>query len=160
MAEDSLREQIIVANLDKLKELITIKTFQRVRPAFNDLGNFSGEQFPVIATHAGLPKPVEKVSSREPGRVDLFRSELLISLFCYAMENVDPDTKISDLADDIWAKLYEDVTLEAFGTNPHTNQGLTLGLAISPEVQTGIWDPYIVFRMDCTYTYVHGTGGI
>lgn len=156
MATNSKREQILEKLVDLIEDIPAISTVQRVRPAFTDLENFAGPQFPMVAVVGKLPSPLPHVAGRRTGLHDQFISALEIELYCYALENVEPDSKISDLADDLWAKLHSDPTLI---TDDYPG-GLTLEVRISPEVQVGIWDPYIVFKMTCTYKYVHGTGGI
>lgn len=150
MASNSIREQIIVAEKAVLETLTTIKTVSRTRIAFSDLDTIANTQLPMLALVGKLPKPVDKLSSRQQGVPDKFISELGIDVYCYALANVDPDTMVSTLADDIWTQLFLDPTVG----------GLALETKITPEVQVGVWDPYIAFKMLCSITYIHGRGGI
>ena len=150
MAVNSKREQIILQIKEELEGISSIETVQRVRPSLSGLAAFSSAQLPLIALESGLPIPVQKVSSRVPGGVDLFISKLEIKLFCYALENTEPDSLISNLADDVWAKVYSD---------PEHNK-LCLETDIEPKVQVAIWHPFIAFNFKVTVTYKHTTGGI
>lgn len=156
MAANSKRELIILELVNNIEDISSINTVERVRPNFADLGNFAETQLPLVAVVGKLPKPVPKRSGRQTGIVDKFISDLEIDLFCYAMENVNPDSKVSDLADDLWAKIHSDPTLI---TDDYL-KGLTLQVDVMPEIQVGIWDPYVVFKMVCIYKYVHTIGGI
>lgn len=156
MAEGSKRELIILELISNIEDISSINTVERVRPSFADLGSFAETQLPLVAIVGKLPRPVPKRSGRETGIMDKFISDLEIDLFCYAMDNVNPDSKVSDLADDLWAKIYSDPILI---TDDYL-KGLALEVIVMPEIQVGIWDPYVVFKMVCTYKYVHGTGGI
>ena len=150
MALNSKREQILEAIKGKLTELSSITTVERVRPSFDDLDSIANTQLPLIAIVGKLPKPVQKLSSRVQGQPDKFVSALGVEVICYAMDNVTPDSTVSNLADDIGAKLFEDPTYNK----------LLQKIEVDPEVQIGIWDPYVVFKMVCSATYIHGTGGI
>jgi len=156
MATNSKREQILVAVVNNIEDIPAISVVKRMRPAFADLENVAHTEIPLVAVVGKLPAPVQKRSGRQTGIIDKFLSDLEVELYCYALENVEPDTKVSDLSDDLWSKLYSDPTLI---TDAYP-KGLALWLNIRPEVQVGFWDPYIVFKMICTYQYVHDTGGI
>ena len=156
MADNSKRELIILELISNIEDISSIVTVERVRPSFADLGNFAETQLPLVAVVGKLPKPFPKRSGRQTGVVDKFVSDLEIDLFCYAMDNVNPDSKVSDLVDDLWAKIYSDPTLI---TDDYLD-GLTLQVEVMPEIQIGVWDPYVIFKIVCTYKYVHGTGGI
>ena len=151
MAVNSKRERVLNTVKDNLDQLPSISTVQRVRPQFADLEGIAATQLPMIAVVGKLPKPVEKRSARVQGDVDKFVSELGVELYCYLLANVEPDSAISDIADDIWKKLWESPTL---------GFKWVLELSVTPEVQVGMWDPYAVFKIDCQYKYVHDTGGI
>jgi len=156
MAINSKREQILEALENNINDIPAIVKVKRVQLAFADLENFAGTQLPLVAVVGKLPSPSPHRAGRSTGLHDKFISTLTIELFCYAMDNVNPDTLVSNLADDLWAKIHSDTTLitEAYP------KGLTLEVVVSPEVTVGIWDPYVVFKMNCSYKYVHGTGGI
>ena len=156
MAENSGRELILLKVVELMGEISSILAVVRTRLGFNDLGDYSGEQLPLIAVVGGLPKPSPKKSGRTYGVSDKFISDLNVDLFCYAMDNENPDSLVSNLADDIWAKVFSDPTL----ITTDYPRGLTIDLDVNPEIKVGIWDPYIVFKIACVYKYVHGTGGI
>jgi hypothetical protein len=150
MATNSIRETIILQVIEELKTISSISEVRRVRPSLTNLSTFSSAQFPLIAIESSLPLPVQKISNRIPGGVDLFISELTIRVFCYAMDNEDPDSTISDLADDIWKKVYED---------PLHND-LCLCTNVIPKIETAIWHPYVAFGFEVLLQYKHTTGGI
>lgn len=150
MATGSKRENIILQIKSELEELSSIKTVQRVRPTLSDLSTFSSAQLPLIAMESSLPVPVQKKSSRIPGGVDLFVSNLEIKIYCYALDNIAPDTLISNLADDIWQKVYADTK----------HNDLCLETDIEPQVQVAIWHPFVAFNFKINLKYTHTTGGI
>jgi len=156
MAKNSKRELILLKVVDLMESISSIVTVERIRLGFNDLGNYSGEQLPLIAVVGSLPKPRPKKSGRTPGVSDAFISSINIDIYCYAMDNENPDSLVSNLADDIWAKVWSDPIL----TTTKYPKGLTIDLDVDPEIKVGIWDPYIVFKIACVYKYVHGIGGI
>jgi len=156
MAENSRRELMLIEVVDTIEELSSIREVKRTRIGFNDLGMYSGEQLPLVAVVGKLPKPTPKRSGRAPGISDKFVSDLGVELTCYAMDNVNPDSTVSNLADDLWAKIYSNPTL----VTDDYSDGLAIQLDVEPEIQVGIWDPYVVFKMNCVYKYIHGTGGI
>lgn len=159
MATDSKREQIIQYWVDKFQAGATIQTrrFKAVRrllPSFDEFADFSSQNLPMLAIVAKLPKPVKHNRGREPGGRDVFISSLDVDFVAYALDNENPDSLISDLADDLWATLYGDTT------SGSGSSALTLGLDVMPEPVIGRWDPYIIFKMICTFSYYHTTGGI
>lgn len=156
MATDSKRELILSEVVDLIESLDSIMAVKRTRLSFADLGNFTGPQLPLVAVVGSLPDPTPHISGRQASGSDMFISSLSVDLSCYAMDNENPDTTISNLADDLWAKIYSSPRLE---TTDYP-RGLVLGVAVKPELKTGIWDPYVVFKMACIYKYVHGIGGI
>jgi len=156
MAVDSRRELILKAVKDVLESLPAIRTVERTRPSFADLGNYADTQLPLIAVVGGLPKPDPKWSGRVHQTAGVIISDLSVELVCYAMDNVTPDSTISNLMDDIWTKVYSDPLLI---TDDYPD-GLALRVEITPESQVGIWDPYVVFKLVCVYKYQHSMGGI
>lgn len=160
MADNSKREQIIQYWVDKFEadDTVAKRRFakvQRLMPKFADMGSIAETMLPLLAIVAKLPKPVEHKKSRAPGGTgDYFISALEVEFIVYFMDNEEPDKMISDLADDIWATLYGDTTS---GSKP---DDLTLGLTVMPEPVIGMWDPYVVFKMVCSFSYYHTTGGI
>jgi hypothetical protein len=146
------REEILEALKEDLGTLSSIKTVDRVRPEFANLDQIANTELPKIALVGMLPKPVQKLSNRKQGRVDLLISELNFRVYCYALDNTKTaDTTVSTLANAIWVKLWEVLNL---------GLDYVQGVDVVPNVEVGIWDPYIVFRMDGTITYKHDTGGI
>jgi len=150
MAANSLREQIIVAVVTELEGISTIKTVERRLPSKQDLDNFAITQFPVIAVVSGLPKPVEHKVTRDPAAKDVFLSELKMELYGYFQDNVNPDTTLSSLLDDIWVALYADPG----------KGGLVIETDLMPEIHQDFWDPFYAFKLDVILKYKHTTGGI
>jgi hypothetical protein len=151
MTTNSKREQILEAVKDALETVPSLSYVQRRRPSFADLGTIPQTQLPFCAVVGKLPDPVSHNPGRQPGISDMFKSRLEIEMYIYAMDNQTPDSTVSNIADDIWAKLWSDPT---FG-------GLVKGgFSVRPEIEVGYFDPYVVFKMICTGVYYHGIGGI
>jgi len=151
MSANSKRELIILDFVSKLGTIPTIATVERKKPQLNELDGIAETQLPMAVVLGKLPVPQEiKWSSREQGVPDYFISDLDVEVLVYGRDNVTPDSSISNFADDIWEKLYSDPTIG----------GLIRLLQIKPDVDTLIYDPYFMFRMVCTVTYQHQTGGI
>ena len=150
MAENSKRERIIVYHVDLMKVLESINHIRRTIPSYDELKNFSSQQFPVIAVTARLPVPVvKKTGMTQSGRGPIL-SSLNIDNFVYIQNNVNPDTQISDVLDDIWAKGYSDPT---YG-------GLTTEVDLTAEEEVIQWPPFQAFRVVHQVKYYHTTGGI
>lgn len=159
MAENSQREQILEYWKNKFEAGDTsrtayFKTVQRKRIGLEEFEEYSGEMLPVLAIIGKLPVPVEKKSGRRPGDADMFYSKLSTDFIVYALENENPDSLISNIADDLWVVLYSDQTS---GEKPNW---LTSDLVVSPEPIIGHWPPYINFKMVVDFYYYHTTGGI
>lgn len=153
MATNSKREQIIAAVASGLGDLPKINSVKRRRPNIKDLEGIAQTQLPLAAVTAGLPVPVEHIDrSRGHERADLFLSELTIEVVVYDLLYGDDeyDTRVSELADDLWVKLWADQT---WG-------GLAEGTHVEPDAMVAIWDPYLAFKLICKTTYKHTTGGI
>jgi len=152
MAANSRREQILLKLIDELDALRTIKFVDRKQPqGISDLQQYAETQLPLAVVMGRLPAPEYKISRRDGHTVDMVTSVLGVDVICYAHDNVNPDSTISNLADDIWAALLADET--------HGFQWVT-GTVIIPETNIGVWDPYCAFSMLVNITYLHGKGGI
>lgn len=150
MAANSKREQIIEAVKAELETIGSISTVVRKLPTYKDLENFALTQLPVIALVGGLPVPVpHSVGRRVAGR-DVFVSNLSIELFCYFQDNTSPDTTLSSILDDVWAKLYSDPT----------KGGLAIETTLTPDAYQDFWDPFYAFKLNATIQYSHLKGGI
>lgn len=156
MAENSTREQIIsYVESSIVGDINSIKTTLRKLPQYDDLKRYAQPQLPVAAIVGRLPQPVEKINGRAPGAANFFTSNLSIDITVYALANENPDTTVSNLADDIWAKIYSDQRLGS------TLEDYVFGI-VSTEFtdQVAYWEPYIAFRCTVTYRYKHYEGGI
>lgn len=154
MTTTSKREQIIEYAVSLIDELDSIKTVERVMQNYSDLENFADTQIPVAAVVGGLPIPVPKMSSKGMSDVDLIISDMVIKIRVYGLDRVNPDTLVSNLADDVWAKLYSD---QQFGEG---RAGLILGLTLAFDGDPQYWEPYVAFQTNCTVRYKHNRGGI
>lgn len=150
MAANSIRERIIVYVKGKVGEVSSIKTVSRVQQTYSQLQQFAVTQLPLVAVVGRLPVPVEKVSSRTRVKIDLIISELSIDLLIYFQDKVNPDTTLSNLLDDLWAKLYAD---EEMG-------GLVISTLLTADEQAEYWEPFVAFRITVKVKYKHTTGGI
>ena len=151
MAENSKREQIIVADLAIVKAVNSIKTTERTVPEFETIKNAAVTQFPMCVVVGRMPVP-KNAHRATRCRIDQITSELKVDVFCYLQQNVESkiDTDISNLADDLYAALYTD----------QLRGGLTTKTEVKPEEGTGYWPPLAVFKIIVTHEYVHGTEGI
>lgn len=149
MASNSKREQIILKLKEEIESIPSITTVERKRPTYESLlDDYAITQFPVVAMICGVPKPNAHYTGRVPK--DCFVSEMNVSLYCYYQDNVNPDTTLSSLLDDLWSKIY---------TDPTKGQ-LVLDTTIKPEPSYDFWNPFYAFRMDVVMNYYHTIGGI
>ncbi len=152
MADNSRREQLLLKLVEALEEISAIRQVTRVQPnTLDDIRRYSSQQMPLVAVIGGVPQPREHKTGRGPGGVDVVISDLMVELFIYFMDNKNPDSTLSSLMDDIWAKLYSNQTL---------GFKFCQGLRISPKVEIAAWSPYVAFSLSATITYHHTTGGI
>jgi len=152
VASNSRREQVLLKVIEILGDLDSIKQVTRVQPnTVDDIRRYSSGQMPLVAVIGGVPQPTEHRSGRGPGGVDNILSELTVDLFVYFMDNVNPDSTLSSLLDDIWAKIYSDQTL---------GFKWCIGLRINPKVQIAAFPPYCAFSLSTIINYYHTTGGI
>jgi len=151
MAKNSKREQILVYHekylIGKVK---SISHVVRVMPVYSDLQNFAVTQFPLAAVVGRLPVPKEKISSRDGSAVNVIISSLNIDNYIYLQERENPDSVISEIVDDVWAKCYSNVT---YG-------GLVLSTTLEVTENIEYWDPFIAFKLTTEVVYKHSTGGI
>lgn len=150
MAENSKRELLILKVIEELDSVEWVKTIERVRPTMVELENYPNTMLPMVAVEGGLPVPVEKKSSMRPGGVDIIVSKLTLKLFCYILDNVTPDSTISNYLDDIWAKMYEDPL----------KGNLSIETTVEPHSETLVFSPYTAFSVNVTVVYLHDTNGI
>ena len=150
MAKNSKREQILVYHLNLMKVIGSINHTQRILPSYAQLGNFASTQFPVLAVVGRLPVPVvKKTGSSQSGR-GLAISSLTIDNFVYLQDNENPDSKISEILDDIWVRGYSD----------RTYGGLIMEVDLTPEPEVVQWPPFLAFRVSHVVRYQHTIGGI
>lgn len=153
MAENSKREQIILASKAILDGLSEVKTVKRTLQAYSDLQNFAVTQLPISAIVGRLPVPVEKKTTRT-GEVDQIISRLNIDIVTYFQSydetNDQEDSELSDLSDTIFAALYED----------QSRGGLVLSTTVKPRENTNIWRPFVAFQLTVEHTYLHTIGGL
>jgi hypothetical protein len=68
----------------------------------------------------------------------------------YGQDNVAPDTLVSNLADDLWALLYQDQKMG----------GLVVETRLILDEENEFWHPYVAFKLTVQVKYKHDTGGI
>jgi len=152
VALNSKRERILVALVAELVDLPSIKTVDRMQPAgLSSLKGYAETQLPLVCVCGQLPRPTQKRSTHTGHTIDKVTSVLGINLFVYALDNVNPDSTISNLTDDIWAKLLADET--------HGFKWV-LGTDIAPNINTAVWNPYCAVNMQVNVEYLHDKGGI
>jgi hypothetical protein len=150
MSANSIREQIVNFLISEIQTLETIKTVIRKQPSYNELKLFANTQFPAVAVVAGLPVPTEKEPGRSSSGRDRIVSDLDVSVYCYLQERVNPDSKISDLLDDLFSRLYQD----------KTKGGLVISTVLKPKESYEYWEPYGAFCLVVKMQYAHTIGGI
>lgn len=149
MAENSIREQLILSNESLLTSLGIFNGIKRVRLSHSDLSEFAHPQFPVLAIVGGLPQPDPHEVSRGVPK-DIFQMKLVIQLFVYIHERNDFDTMISSIMDDMWRILHTD----------QTRGNLTYETIIKPAKDVYAYAPYAGFQMLIEHKYQTGIGGI
>lgn len=151
MATNSKREQIIELTYNMVKTVSSIKSPLRTMPNYAELQEFAQTQFPVCAVVGRMPIPLEKRSTRKIN-VDQIISELKVDVFTYLQvrSGNQVDTEISNLADDLWAALY----------NNQNRGGLVIDTTIKINEKINVWNPFAAFQITAIHKYVHDTGGI
>lgn len=149
MATNSKREQIIVANKTLVESISSISTVTRTLQDYSDLQEYASTQFPVCAVVGRLPKFDEKLS-RRTCVVDKVKAELKIDFYVYIHANVNPDTQVSTIADDLFAKLYTD----------QTRGNLVTKTLVKLEENLNYWSPFVAFKGTVIHEYYHDTTGI
>lgn len=150
MATNSKREQILVRVQETLAKIPSITTIRRV--PFNEVNQLdsASTEMPVAVVMGQLPQPEEKFSNRTK-KLDKVISTLPIDILVYAEDNDTPDSTISILLDDIWAEFYNDISLGFDWVH---------GLVITPELDTMIAAPYVIFKVTIAVKYEHDRRGI
>lgn len=150
MAENSIREQLILSDIAIAESISAISVVVRTIQTYSDLQSFAITQFPVAAIVGRLPIPANKFSGRIKSSIDQVISNLRVDLYVYFMNNENSDSMLSNLLDDMWVALH---------TNPtRNNLCLTTRLEMTEDIQ--IYAPYGAFRITCVHEYKHDTGGI
>ena len=152
MAENSIREQILVGLKTDLETLDSIRQVIRRQPSgIEELKNYAATQLPLAAMVGGVPIPVEHRKTRTKGNeVDIFTSIMQVDFFFYFLNRDDPDTQLSNILDDFWRLIYGN----------QTRSGLVLSTDLEPKVNIAVWDPYVAFSVTGKIKYIHDTGGI
>jgi len=153
MASNSIREQLLAQTAVILESITTVGLVKRkVVPSIAELKETPYPSFPVIYMTGGLPTPLRggAVTLRESGQTASLRSVLSISLRTYGLDKDAPDTAISSLSEDIWAKLYDDPTVN----------GLAESVTVKLQRSTSFFEPF--YRFDIVYDieYIHDTDNL
>ena len=125
---------------------------KRTRPTLTELKNYPDTLLPMIVCEAGLPSIEEKRAARSSLEKDTFISNLNIGLFCYFLDNENPDEKISNYMDDLWALILSD----------QSNSGNCFETTIIPTDEANILHlkPYAAFKININLKYQHTSEGI
>jgi hypothetical protein len=147
------REQLILAIERKLKELDAFKKVERRKFGYDELYNFASPEFPVLAIVGGLPIPDMKQSGMaDSSACKASQSTLAVTCNVFLRESSDADTAVSEFAQRLWVKAHE---TPKWGRKSVVSSVVTFGSG-DPE----FLEPFVMFRIIITITYVHGTGGI
>ena len=153
MASNSIREQILARTAVVLESMTTIGLVKRkVVPSIAELKETPYPSFPVIYMTGGLPTPLRggSVTLRESGQSSSLRSVLTISIRTYGLDLDTPDTAISSLSEDIWAKLYDDPTVNS----------LAEGVTVKLQRATLFFEPFYRFDIIYEVEYIHDTDNL
>jgi hypothetical protein len=151
MAANSRRE-LLLAKIKTTLDSVSSLSYVERKPlkGLSDLNAYPTTQMPLAIVLGSMPVSEEKFSEREI-KLDRVRSILKATIIVYAMDNQTPDSTVSTLADDIWAAIYNDITLGFSWVS---------GLTIIPDANVAVYDPYVAFSIDVDISYFHGKGGI
>lgn len=154
MAANSKREQILLKVISEMEGLMpTIKKVARKLPAgIEDLERYAATQLPLAVVVGGMPRKKDQQGGQRRLSADcvIIRSILDIEVFGYFMDNVNPDSTLSSLADDFYRTL---------GADP-SKGGLVTETEVLPDQNIGNWEPYVAFKFICRVTYTHTPGGL
>ena len=153
MAANSLREQILAQIETTLSTITAIGSVKRkVISSVSELKETPFTLFPIIYMTGGLPVPLGGgyVKLREAGDSASLRATLPISLRTYGFNKDAPDTAISSLSEDIWAKLYDDPTVNS----------LAEGVTVKLQRATLFFEPFYRFDIIYEVEYIHDTDNL
>lgn len=155
MAANSKREQLILRVKWEMDQLIPSSlrfVTRRLPSGFEELQSYASTQLPMVAVVGNLPSPIQEQGGSRGSGPDcrLIKWNLDVYVFGYFMDNVDPDSTLSDLSDDIFRALNLDPT----------KNNLAIGTKVVPSPAVGIWEPYVAFKMVCKITYLNSLGGL
>lgn len=149
MAENSIREQLLVSNKTLIESMGIFNSVKRCRLTHADLCNFAVTQFPVVAIVGGLPTPTPHQATRGVPK-DVYIMNLEIQLYVYLQAMDDFDSDISSLADDLWRELNTD----------QSRNTLAFETLITPAKPIHLYAPYAGFQYLINHKYQTTTGGI
>ena len=151
MADNSKREQIINAVVNTLEGIDCIKTVSRTLQSYSNLrDNYALTQLPIAAVIGRLPVPKNHISGRT-GFVEYAISRLVVDIFIYFQENVNSDSVLSSILDDLWVALYSEPT----------RGGLCIRTELEMNEQSHqVWAPFVAFQVRAIHYYQHTIGGI
>ncbi len=149
MADNSIREQLLVKNKELIDSLGVFNAVKRCRLTHADLCNFAQTQFPVAAIIGGLPMPKPHEAMRGVPK-DVFIMDLEIQIYVYLHILDDFDSLISSVADDLWRILHVD----------QSRGDLAFETLIKPAKPIHLYSPYAGFQFLINHKYQTTTGGI
>lgn len=156
MAADSKREKVLVYLEKKLHDLAAMSGVQRRLPWEDELDAIPASSFPFAAIVGGMPQVEDGAG------FTLF--SLPVAIVVYVSNATqgedDTDTRISDLADEVWRLIWEDTTCggvalpdRADGTRGVTDANFHPAVLVS--------DRYAGFRLEFRVLYEQGdVGGV
>lgn len=153
MAASSIREQILARVAVVIATVSAIGAVKRkVVSSIDELKATPFPLFPIVYMTGGLPVPLRggHVKLRESGDSAGLRSVLSINLRVYGLDKESPDTAISTLAEDIWAKLYDDPTVNS----------LAEGVTVKLQRNTLFFEPFYRFDIIYDVEYIHDTDNL
>ena len=149
MADNSIREQLLVVTQNLIEAAGIFNAVKRIRLSHSQLSEFASTQFPVAAIVGGLPVPVPHEATRGIPK-DVFIMDLQVQLFVYLLAREDFDTEISSMADDVWRILQTD----------QSRDNLSFETLVTPAAPVHMFAPYAGFSFLINYKYQTDTGGI
>lgn len=144
--------QDIVSTLQRECTLIKTVTRDLIKD-MKELMQYPQTHLPVAAVIGSLPETEPHISSQggKGGLPMKFNSTLTVSIYVYFNSNKEPDTVLSEIANDLWKALFKETT----------RNGNAVKTTISPDPGVGrLGSSYYGFVFNVKVNYIHGTDSI
>jgi hypothetical protein len=158
VAENSKRERVLVALVAVVDAITSLNSTSREQPADpKELASIPITKLPMAVITAGLPVPDENDMQRPGAGLGSARSTMDVNIIVYGQYGVagagaqNPDTVISNIADDLW---------RALQATPNLGFKWVSKMNVRPTPTKAVFRPYFAFSMTAAITYVHDKGGI